>query len=175
MDINLSLFYLINHNHIWLLDFIMYLISLLTYVFCILAIIYNYKKNKDVGIVAFVSFTIGAVVTYIIKHLFYIPRPCESLSDVYLLSSCDNGSTFPSGHTLISSSTFFYLFIEEKSKIRYVYLILPFIIGFSRIYLGVHYPFDVFAGLLFGFLIAYILSKNKDMFRNLFNILKSKL
>ena len=79
----------------------------------------------------------------------------------------ETGYSFPSGHSMISIVFYGYLvyliykFINNK-KIKYLLMgllsVIIFTIGFSRVYLGVHYTSDVIGGFTFGiaYLIIYI-------------------
>jgi undecaprenyl-diphosphatase len=90
-----------------------------------------------------------------LKHLFGRPRP-----DVPLIFKAE-GLSFPSGHALFSI-TFYGLLIYiiyktvERPWLKWLSIVLLatlcFIIGFSRVYLRVHYATDVIAGFCVGFL-----------------------
>lgn len=92
---------------------------------------------------------------FLLKNLFGRKRP-----DIPLIREV-HGLSFPSGHALMSV-TFYGLLIFivwESVKQRWLrwtlsilLLLLILLIGFTRIYLRVHYPSDVFAGLAMGFL-----------------------
>ncbi|MGN6402422.1 MAG: phosphatase PAP2 family protein [Flavisolibacter sp.] len=92
---------------------------------------------------------------FILKHLFNRPRP-----SIPLLYEA-KGLSFPSGHALMSITFYglliyivFKTFRNEKAKWTLIIflLLLIFIIGFTRIYLRVHYTTDVIAGYCMGFL-----------------------
>lgn len=97
--------------------------------------------------------SISANIT--LKHLFDRERPIlEHMVDA-------SGLSFPSGHAMFNLSFYgLLLFIIWKHApnniIRYTFasllVLLIFLIGISRIYLGVHYASDVFAGFAAGFL-----------------------
>jgi undecaprenyl-diphosphatase len=92
---------------------------------------------------------------FILKHLFNRPRP-----SIPLLYEA-KGLSFPSGHALMSITFYglliyivFKTFRNEKAKWTLIIflLLLILIIGFTRIYLRVHYTTDVIAGYCMGFL-----------------------
>lgn len=90
-----------------------------------------------------------------LKHFFHRPRP-----DVPLIFKAD-GLSFPSGHALFSVTFYgllvyiIYHSVENKAVkwilITFLLLLMP-VIGFSRVYLRVHYASDVIAGFCVGFI-----------------------
>lgn len=119
--------------------------------------------NKNLGYkLAFVYLTGGAVNT-IIKEIVRYPRPIgyEGIKSRRVKTA--GGYSFPSGHTQKATSLFSALMIEFKKKWLYltgVSVIL--LVGFSRMYLGVHWPTDVIGGLIIGLLWTIIAIKIFD-------------
>lgn len=92
----------------------------------------------------------GQVLNLVLKHTFARERP-----DIALRLTEASSTSFPSGHAMASS--IFYLTTgallarmasrrREKTYFVAAALLLTFLVGFSRVYLGVHYPTDVLAG-----------------------------
>lgn len=92
----------------------------------------------------------GQALNLILKHAFARERPEATLHLVEVQSA-----SFPSGHSMAGS--IFYLTIgallartaqrrREKTYLMCAAVLITFLIGFSRVYLGVHYPTDVLAG-----------------------------
>lgn len=92
----------------------------------------------------------GLAVSLLLKHSFHRPRPdlVPHLSQVYTTS-------FPSGHAMLSATVFLTLgallgrFVRERPLKAYCMIVagtLTFLVGLSRVYMGVHYPTDVLAG-----------------------------
>lgn len=134
---------------------------LLGYVAIVLIITKKYRKN---GIVMFVSIILGAIITsLLIKPLVYRLRPYQSDIEIYKTwwqyvgCSAESDSSFPSGHSCAAASGSLGLFLSFKNK-KYIWpiLIYPLLMACSRIYLCVHYPSDVVAGLIVGCLAAII-------------------
>ncbi len=96
----------------------------------------------------------GTGLALILKDLFHRPRPqiVPHLTDI-------STASFPSGHSMLSSLTYLTLAAllaravsDLKTKLYFLFVasFLTVIIGSSRVYLGVHYPTDVFAGWCIG-------------------------
>ncbi|MBZ5963787.1 phosphatase PAP2 family protein [Leuconostoc gelidum subsp. gelidum] len=95
----------------------------------------------------------AGVVTQLIKYLVRNPRPIPQLLS-------EHGYSFPSGHTMIAILLYGTLIIiiqtkMQNSLLKYItimmFLILIIAIPTSRIYVNVHYPSDILAGLALGY------------------------
>ncbi len=82
-------------------------------------------------------------------------RPCDVDSAVQLLIPHPEGFSFPSGHTGASFAAASALYFG-RSRIKVPAFILAVLIGFSRLYLYVHYPADVLAGALLGIMLGWL-------------------
>lgn len=124
------------------------------------------KKFRKVGFAIMVALVIMVVGNnLILKNIFARPRPFNLDPDQYawwfdkyvypeIVSKPDSFS-FPSGH---SSSAFAAAFVAlfYNRKWGGFITILAFLMGFSRIYVEVHYPSDVIAGIVVGLLYALL-------------------
>jgi undecaprenyl-diphosphatase len=90
-----------------------------------------------------------------LKPLFTRPRPCHELENVRLLIGCGGFYGFPSNHAcnFFGTATVFTYFYR---KVGIVLFGLAFLVGWSRIYVGVHYPLDVIGGAIWGMLLAIL-------------------
>lgn len=115
-------------------------------------------------------------ITNLAKHFFKRPRPCLvpdlEASIRYIAKRCSKYSFF-SGHSSNSMAiaTLLGLLLKPKfPKALFLLLIWAFMMGYSRIYVGVHYPGDVLTGFSVGILSGLIFYKLYLFTINKFNI-----
>ena len=86
----------------------------------------------------------------IIKHIVKRVRPCHNLGDDEQLIDRPRFYSFPSGHTTASFAVVGVALLRCRLITFLPILVLALLIGFSRIYLRVHYLTDVIAGMILG-------------------------
>jgi undecaprenyl-diphosphatase len=166
-----TLFHIINIEAAnTILDLVMPFISSLGnmgFVWIILTLVFvvlGDKKGKQVGILAFFAFMLAHLLTNrVIKLAVCRPRPFLVMEHVRLLIEPPDSFSFPSGHASLGT-TWAVTNYKLKGYYRNIVLILALAIGFSRIYVGVHYPFDVLAGYLMGLVCSTVVIRFYKMF-----------
>lgn len=114
------------------------------------------KKTRKIGFVMIIALILnGIICNIILKPMLARIRPFDVNTTIKLLINKPRDFSFPSGHTSASFTAASVLFFR-KSKLFVPSLVLAFLISFSRLYLYVHYPSDVLAGLVLGILCGYI-------------------
>jgi hypothetical protein len=115
--------------------------------------------NKDLGYrLGFLFITTGAI-NNVLKETFKVPRPIGHEGIRSSIIPNPGGYSFPSGHAQTTSSFWTRIMLELRRKWIYVVGIsIIFLVGLSRIYLGVHWPSDVLAGTVIG--IAWVFIAN---------------
>jgi len=105
------------------------------------------------------------------KYGFKRLRPChnENISNLIRIvgNRCGGLYSFFSGHAINSMAiaVFFGLLLKNKYNYLFPLLILwALLVAYSRIYVGVHFPLDVFTGMLFGLLYGIIFYKLFNLF-----------
>lgn len=122
-----------------------------------------FKKTRRIGIICAVSLAFEfCLCNGVIKILVDRARPWEVLEGVKMLIPDPGDSSFPSAHTSASFATAWALWLSTRKgwpklhRWSFVAIALALLIGFSRMYLGMHFPSDVLAGLLIGLICATI-------------------
>ena len=115
------------------------------------------KKTRKAGVMSAVALLGSLIINNnIVKNIVQRPRPFVTFADLQIIIPTPSEFSFPSGHTSSSfaAAAVFYRHLPKKLGIPSV--ILAGLIGFSRLYVGVHYPTDVIAGVLMGILLSYL-------------------
>lgn len=115
------------------------------------------KKYRRAGILMLAAMLLGTLLGEgLLKHLICRPRPFQYISSDFLplLISPPSGYSFPSGHTCASFAAASALFSQHRREGIFAFL-LASLIGFSRMFLLVHFPSDVLAGALLGAFLGF--------------------
>lgn len=161
----------LNGLHHPVLDFIMYWTSekfiwIPLYAFLIWQIIRKYKRKSWMVLLAVaVLITLTDQVSFFFKNYLMRPRPTHDPEIGHLVHIVNNyrGGNFGyfSGHASSSfaAAVFAIRMLDYRWRLPAVLLLAwAVLVSYSRIYLGVHYPFDVLTGAVFGSLLAWGIS-----------------
>lgn len=104
----------------------------------------------------------GTVVAWGVAHYGLKPlvaerRPYLALAHVEVLLARTHGYSFPSGHATVSGAVIVGLFLARRWLAAIAAIILGLLLCFGRVYTGMHYPFDVVGGLVFGGVVVAVL------------------
>lgn len=143
----------------------------------LLLLFLSYKQcgaKKTIVILLFIAALIGISdqTSNLFKYGFQRLRPChdESLEGLFRLAkeSCGGLYSYFSAHAANSMAIAVFFGLLLRRSYKYLPLILivwAAIVGYSRIYIGVHFPFDVFTGFFFGSMYAAILYRVFSLIR----------
>lgn len=132
------------------------------------------KKYRKCGIMLLVGLAIGFLIGNLwLKPMIARDRPSWIDSSVQILVSNPKDFSFPSGHTLSSVIAATILTLNNR-KFGLIAIPLALLIAFSRMYLYVHFPSDIFVGAFLGVLIGYAVVWSFDKFPTLLQWLHKK-
>jgi membrane-associated phospholipid phosphatase len=107
-----------------------------------------------------VALTITVLATLALKYAVDRPRPCEVLSDfryVLEVQCVGRDPAFPSGHASRTGAFAGFVFLRFRWRAGVPALAFATLVGYSRIYLGLHWPSDVLGGALLGIGVALLI------------------
>ena len=124
-----------------------------------------FKKTRKCGIMVLVSMGIGLLIgNGIIKNLVQRPRPFWIDASIPLLIPKLSDYSFPSGHTLACFEAATIILLHNE-KWGIVAILFGLLVGFSRMYLFVHFPTDVIGGALLGAIISITVFYSYEIFK----------
>lgn len=156
------LFYLINQKSQnsffdWFMPFIT---DLKNFIFLLLALtVWILYRQKKAGIIFLIFMGLTLAITdqlssSFLKDMIGRIRPCHTLVEVRLLTDCNTSYSFPSSHAVNIFAGAFFL-AKPLKKFSIFFYALASLVAYSRVYIGIHYPFDALGGATLGLLIAW--------------------
>lgn len=135
---------------------IVFLAEYMVYILALIILAYWFtgsRQSRMMVIQAMVAFVIAEVIGKVAGKFHLNYQPFAVLTDVNKLVDHAVDNSFPSDHTILFFSICFSFWLVRK-KTGWLWLILAFCVAISRIWVGVHYPFDVAVGALIGCISA---------------------
>lgn len=110
-----------------------------------------FRKTRRAGVVSVISIVLSfTVANLILKPLVARTRPYEFIEGLRLIIEVQKDKSFPSGHATNALAVAWVMFRMLDKKYGLPALLLALVICWTRLYVGVHYPTDVLAGMLIG-------------------------
>jgi undecaprenyl-diphosphatase len=168
LQLDRHLFYFINHDLAnpffdWIMPWLRNAKSWIPlYLFIIAFCIWKFKK-QGVLIIILLALSAGfadKTSAGLVKPIVHRLRPCRdpivSKTDIARID-CGTGYSFPSTHATDHFAMAFFLILLFYKKWRWIWLWgILCMISFAQVYVGVHYPIDVFCGAIYGIFVGWL-------------------
>ncbi|MFE2066430.1 phosphatase PAP2 family protein [Streptomyces sp. NPDC059467] len=95
----------------------------------------------------------------VVKRIVAEVRPCRSMPHAYVVDACPAPSdyAFPSGHSTVAAASVAALFLLDR-RLSAIAAVFAVVEGFSRVYVGAHYPHDVLGSAVLALPVALLVS-----------------
>jgi undecaprenyl-diphosphatase len=122
--------------------------------------VFGWKKGITLLVLVALLITFSDQFVNFIKNFFERLRPNRDpiLNQTIRIVKNSGGFSFLSGHATTSTAVSIFVYLTLKKHAKYVFLIFlwPLLFGYSRIYVGVHFPIDILSGFLLGAVIGWL-------------------
>jgi len=119
-------------------------------------LVWGGRKGRLAVVTALVLLLVSNSANELVKFWIQRPRPCQALEAVRLLVGCTHSLSFPSSHAANITAQAL-LFASLYRPLAFPLFLVAALVGYSRVYVGVHYPADVAGGVLVGLISATVL------------------
>lgn len=126
--------------------------------------IFAVKASHNILIRFAVGLTFALAVGYLLKVALGLPRPSDVFGNtIRVIGEADSKYSFPSGHATFSALAVMAISTQLKTRLRWLLILFPALVGWSRIAAGMHFPIDVLAGWVLGIASMWVAIRLGDM------------
>lgn len=123
--------------------------------YCALAFIFGSTRLRSTLFITLAAASVAAVISWLIGYYAYVPRPFVDSVGHLLLAHKDNAS-FPSNHMMFMTIFATTFLLARQIKMGLLFGLMALCIGWSRMFLGIHYPADIAGGALIGVIVSVL-------------------
>ncbi len=152
-----------NSFHVWVTDwFFRYFTEIgngiTVFIIAVILFFFDKKLAYAIGL----SSLFAGLTAQLLKHFVFpnVMRPSAVIPHLYLVSGLHMNKmfSFPSGHTAVAFAMFSVLiFYFSKKRLKLLFFLFAFLVGYSRIYLSQHFLVDVYFGSIIGTIFAIVI------------------
>jgi len=144
----------------------------LTFVILLFYLFNKGNKYREITLYSIYAVLIGFALSLVIWLFYFHPRPFMVPLGTPLFPFPPETS-FPSDHTIFIISIALTMgYFRETRKLRAFFIVLGLIGGFSRVFCGIHFPLDIFGGILIALIVSALIYYFRDNFNSFNHILK---
>lgn len=111
---------------------------------------------------ALTAMALSSLVVFICNALFFRPRPFDGLDGISLLFYQPTDSSFPSNSASVAFAIAAGVWCVNR-RIGYALSAAAILYGFSRVYVGVHYPADILGGVVIALIVTALTLRLRDL------------
>lgn len=165
MSFDIALFHFFNNfaGRNWLLDYSgIFFARSLFFLLLAFAVFFAFRLKDWRQRFYFLSLSLLSVIisrgllTELIQYFYSRPRPYQFFNFNPLIESL--GPSFPSGHAVVLFSLGISIFLFRR-RWGAIFLFLSLLVSLARIFVGVHWPSDIFTGIIIGSIIPIFVNK----------------
>lgn len=120
----------------------------------VIALVALILRRRELAVLLLANTLVAYVITAVLKELVARPRPSILMPEITVRVEQAMGFGFPSSHTAIATVMALTLLPYTQKKYHWLLWLWIAAVAFSRMYLGVHAPLDIVAGLCVGVIVA---------------------
>jgi membrane-associated phospholipid phosphatase len=160
---NISLFRLINGHYTEFGDWFFSLITCLGDGLVLgIFLFFLWPRSAVHAVLGLESLIVSGILAQILKNSLAVPRPPAVLDQVHIVGVEYFKSSFPSGHTASAFAVGYLLYVYYTHRVwKALVIVSAVLVGYSRVYLGLHFPLDVVAGAGIGLLCTKLSLRHK--------------
>lgn len=123
------------------------------------------RMRYQIGMLtALTAMALSSLVVLISNALFHRPRPFDGLEDVTVLFYLPTDSSFPSNSAAAAFAIAAAVWCVNRG-IGAAMFAAAGVYGFSRVYVGVHYPLDILGGIIIALVVTALTLRLRDLLR----------
>ena len=122
------------------------------------------ERKAGVAFLVFIGLTLlmtDQFSSHLLKYWVGRIRPCRVLQGIHMLTDCNTSYSFPSSHAVNIFAAAYFL-SRPLARVSPLFYGIAAIVGYSRVYIGIHYPLDVIGGAAIGLGIAWPIRRLQD-------------
>ena len=124
----------------------------------------NIKTKKNI-LKAFIFTSITLFISEVLSFVLDTPRPFVMNVGETILTHAPTGS-FPSNHMSIFSGLAFSYYFSSQRQLGKLLIAVAWLVAWARVYVGVHFPLDMFGAFFFAFVVNFSGLKLWNMYQN---------